>query len=247
MNTPNFLTLLLALALVGEIHAEFTSSIVYDGAMQEFLHRLDLFESYGNKQKLIDSKNQLVKFQHEHDDGTWTDKVYKLEIVKGSEDTVEFHVTHQKQEGVDDDENRNDENRLEIDFDQALHSFLGFPLPKDHPRSGNWGMRLAYTMNDHEKDETIQDVKAENSTAVRFSIDDDTGVLKRIDIVSIAKTPEGFVGKIRAISPEQPTNMKSMSVEEHKKLARQLLEKHAIPQPQTLKEPTENSDPSNNS
>ena len=233
--------------LVGEIQAEFTSSIVYDGTMQEFLHRLDLFESYGNKQKLIDSKNQLVKLQHEHEDGTWTYKVFKLEIVERSEDVVEFHVTHQKQEGADDDENRNDENNQEIDFDKTLSSFLGFPLPKDHPLAGNWGLRLSYIINGHEKDENNQDVKTEKDTAVRFSIDDDTGELKRMDIMSIAETGEGFVGKIRAISPEQPINMKSLSVKEHKELAKQVLEKHSMLQPQMLKDPTDISDSSNDS
>ena len=247
MKTWNYFTILVAITLVGVVQAEFTSSIVYDGTMQEFLHRLDLFEGYGNKTKLIDSENQLVKFQHEHEDGSETYEIYRLEIVERSEDVVEFHVNHQEQEGVDDDENRNDESFLEIDFDSALYSFLGFPLPKSHPLAGNWGRRLSYTIDGQEKDENSQDVLTENGTAVRFSVDDDSGELKRIDIMSIALSSEGFVGKIRAISPEQPTNMNSLSVEEHMELARKLLDKHLVPQPQMQKEPAEIGDPSNDS
>lgn len=233
---------LVVLLLGGSIQAQFTSSIVYDGTMQEYLHRLDLFENYGNKQKLIDSQNQLVKFQHEHEDGTWTHRISKLEIVGSSDDVVKFHVTYQGQESA-----AEEVNRLEIDFDRAVSSFLGFPLPKDHPLVGNWGLRLTYNLDGKVQNEKNQDVKTEARAPVRFSIDDDTGELKRIDMMTIFKTPEGFVGKIRALELDQPVNMKTMSVEEHRELAEQLLEKHVLLPPQTPNEPVDIGDPTDDS
>lgn len=226
MTKLTFISVLVSLLLGGSIQAQFTSSIVYDGTIQEYLHRVDIFESYGNKEKLIDSKNQLVKFQHEHEDGTRTHRIFKLEIVGSSEEVVEFHVTYQGQEPA-----AEDVNRVEIDFDKAVISFLGFPLPKDHPLAGNWGRRYTFTFDDYETDEDDREVMIENSSPVRFSVDDKTGELKRIDVMTVYKTPKGFVGKIKAIEPEQPVNMKSMSVEEHRELAEQLLEKHRVPTP----------------
>lgn len=224
MKKLTYTSVLVSLLLAGSIQAQFTSSIVYDGTMQEYLHRLDLFENYGNKEKLIDSNNQLVKFQHEHEDGTWTDKVFKLEIVGSSEEVVEFHVTYEGQKSADEDE-----DSLEIDFDKAITSLVGFPLPKDHPLAGNWGRRYSYTFDGYGKDENDTDVRKEENSLVRFSVDDETEELKRIDVMTIYKTPEGFVGKMRAIEPEQPMNMKTMRIEEQRELAEQLLEKHAIP------------------
>ena len=242
MKKLTYTSVLVSLLLVGSIQAQFTSSIVYDGTKQEYLHRLDLFENYGNKQKLIDSKNQLVKFQHEHEDGSWTHRILKLEIVGSSEEVVEFHVTYQGQESADEDE-----ISLEIDFDKAVTSFLGFPLPKDHPLVGNWGLRQTYNFDGKVQDENNQDVKTEARAPVRFSIDDDTGELKRIDMMTIYKTPDGFVGTIKAIEPEKPVNMKTMSVEEHLELVEQLLEKHAIPTTQTQDESIDIGDPTENS
>lgn len=237
-----YTSVLVSLLLGGSNQAQFTSSIVYDGTMQEYLHRLDFFENYGNKEKLIDSKNQLVKFQHEHEDGTWTDKVFKLEIVGSSEEVVEFHVTYEGQKSADEDE-----DRLEIDFDKAVTSLVGFPLPKNHPLAGNWGRRYTFTFDDYETDEDDTDVMMEKSSPVRFSIDDNTGELKRIDIMTIYKTPKGFVGKMRAIEPEQPMNMKTMRIEEQRELAEQLLEKHATPPAQTPNEPEDIGDPTDDS
>lgn len=228
MTKVIYIFVLVALLLGGSIQAQFTSSVVYDGTMQEYLHRLDLFESYGNKEKLIDSKNQLVKFQHEHEDGTWTHKTFKLEIVGSLEDISEFHVTYQGQESTDDDE-----EDLEIDFDKSIYSFVGFPLPKNHPLVGNWGRRHTYAFDGFTKDENDSDVRMEESSLVRFSVDDETGELKRIDIMIVYKTPEGFVGKIRAIEPEQSMNMDTRCVEEEREFAVEMLEKHAIPSPLT--------------
>ena len=229
-----YTSVLVSLLLGGSVRAQFTSSVVYDGTTQEYLHRLDLFENYGNKKKLIDSKNQLVKFQHEHEDGTRTHRIFKLEIVGSSEEVVEFHVTYQGQEPA-----AEDVNSVQIDFDKAVISFLGFPLPKDHPLAGNWGRRYTFTFDDYETDEDNREVMIENSSPVRFSVDDKTGELKRIDVMTVYKTPEGFVGKIKAIEPEQPVNMKTMRIEEQRELAEQLLEKHAIPTPPIENLPTE--------
>ncbi|MXZ44564.1 MAG: hypothetical protein F4Z01_06290 [Gammaproteobacteria bacterium] len=234
--------LFVSLLLSGSVLAQFTSSIVYDRTMQEFLHRIDLFENYGNKEKLLDSKRQLVKFQHLHEDGTTTHKMFKLEIVGPKEDVIEFHVTYQKQEG--EDENENDQ---QLDFEKALTSFIGFRLPRDHPRAGNWGRRYTYRFDSQEQNENDQEVIAETSTPVRFSIDDETGELKRIDIMSFSLTTEGFVGKIKPLNPEQPIRMYSMSTKEHRELAEQLLKKHAIPAPQTPDEPIGVDDSGENS
>ena len=228
MKKVIYIFVLVALLLGGSVQAQFTSSVVYDGTMQEYLHRLDLFESYGNKEKLIDSKNQLVKFQHEHEDGTWTHKTFKLEIVGPSKEVVEFRVTYQAKESTEDEE-----NSLEIDFDKAVSSFIGFPLPKDHPLAGNWGRRQTFNFDSKDPDGNIQQAKTEVRAPVRFSIDDDTGALKRVDMMTIYETPKGFVGKIRALDPEQPVNMKSMSVEAQANLVDELLEKHALPSPPT--------------
>lgn len=235
-------TLFVSVLLGGSVQSEFTSSIVYDGTMQEYLHRLELFESYGNMGKMLDGKRQLVKFQHEHEDGTRTHKIFKLEIFGPKEDVVEFHVSYQKQEGEDEDE-----NPQKIDFEKALVSFFGFPLPKDHPRAGIWGRRYTYRFDSQVQNENDQEVSAETSTPVRFSIDDETGELKRIDIMSFSLTTEGFVGKIKPLNPEQPIRMYSMSTKEHRELAEQLLEKHAIPEFQTPDESMDVDDPADSS
>lgn len=228
MTKVIYIFVLVVLLLGGSIQAQFTSSVVYDGTMQEYLHRLDLFESYGNKEKLIDSKNQLVKFQHELEDGTWTHRIFKLEIVGPSEEVVEFHVTYQGQESTDDDE-----DDLEIDFDKAISSFVGFPLPKSHPLAGNWGRRHTYPFDGYGKDDDGTDGMLEKSSLVRFSVEDETGELKRIDIMTIYETSEGIVGKMRAIEPEQTMNMGTRRVEEEREFAVEMLEKHAIPTPPT--------------
>ena len=196
---------------------------MYGGIIPEYLHRLDLFESYGNKEKLVDAEKQLVKFSHEHKDGTLSERVFKLDIVGPTEDIVEFHLTFQREEDVEEDD-----SRVEIDFDEAVISFIGFPLPKSHPLARRWGHRLTYNFDGRDQDE-----QTKVRSPVRFSFEHDTEELKRIDIMSIYKTAEGFVGKIKPIEPEKSWDVKSMSLRKRLKLVNELLEKHGIPAPQT--------------
>ena len=240
MKTPISIVLTLAVFFAPNTKAEFTSSVVYDGNIGEFLHRLELFEDYGNKQKLIDSENQLVKFQHEHEDGSLTFKIYKLEILEPSEDLVEFHVSHQIPQGADASDLAKEQDDKEIDIDNALKSLMGFRLPKDHPNAGIWGKRETYTINGLEDDENDRVVATEVSTPVRFSIDDDTGEVKRIDFLSISKTAEGIVGRIRVKIPEQPINFYKLSHEDREELVEELLGKIDNP----IKEDPENSETS---
>lgn len=214
----------LVLLLIGGVaHAQFTSSVVYGGTMPEYLHRLDLFENYGNKEKLIDAKEHLVKFSHEHKDGTLTERVFKLDIIGPKEDIVEFRVTFQREEDVEEDD-----SSVEIDFEEAVISFIGFPLPKSHPLAKRWGHRLTFNFDGRD-----QNVQTKVRSPVRFSIEQDTDELKRIDIMSIYQTAEGFVGKIKPIEPEESWDVKSMSLRKRLKLVNELLEKHGIPAPQT--------------
>ncbi|MXZ54784.1 MAG: hypothetical protein F4227_08500 [Gammaproteobacteria bacterium] len=223
MKTLTYTTVLVLLLLGGVAHAQFTSSVVYSGTMPEYLHRLDLFENYGNKEKLIDAEEHLVKFSHEHKDGTLTERVFKLDIVGPTEDIIEFHVTFQREEDLEDDD-----SSVAIDFDEAVISFIGFPLPRSHPLARRWGHRLTYNF-----DARDQDDQTKVRSPVRFSFEHDTEELKRIDIMSIYQTAEGFVGKIKPIEPEESWDVKSMSLRKRLKLVNELLEKHGIPAPQT--------------
>lgn len=221
MKTLTCAVVLVSLLIGGIAQAQFTSSVVYGGTMPEYLHRLDLFENYGNKEKLIDAEKQLVKFSHRHKDGTLTERVFKLDIVGPTEDIVEFHVTFQREEDEDN-------SSVEIDFDEAVISFIGFPLPKSHPLAKRWGHRLTFNFDGRD-----QDVQTGERSPVRFSFDHDTEQLKRIDIMSIYETAEGFVGKMKPMEPEKPWDVKSMSLKNRLKLVDELLEKHGIPEQQT--------------
>ena len=223
MKTLTCAVVLVSLLIGGIAQAQFTSSVVYGGTMPEYLHRLDLFENYGNKEKLIDAEKQLVKFSHGHKDGTLSERVFKLDIVGASDDIVEFHVTFQRDEEIE-----TDNTSVEIDFDEAVISFIGFPLPKSHPLAKRWGHRLTFNFDGRDQDE-----KSDERSPVRFSFEHDTEELKRIDIMSIYKTAEGFVGKMKPMEPEKPWDVKSMSLKKRLKLVDELLEKHGIPEQQT--------------
>lgn len=234
MKTPTCIVLCLAIFLVPKANAEFTSSVVYDGTIGEFLHRLELFEDYGNKQKLIDPEKQLVKFQHQHEDGSLTSKIYKLEIVEPSDHVIEFHVSYQKPQVSETKKLANEMIDQEIDIDKAIKSLTGFRLPKDHSHAGIWGKRETYTINGLKEDETGRVLATEASTPVRLSIDDDTGAVKRIDFLSISKTPDGFAGTIKTMFPEDPINWINMNSREQREFLEELLKKNADLESKTL-------------
>ena len=66
-----------SLLLVGVVQAEFTTTIGEDHSIKDVLHQLDFFKSYGNRTKMIDRENMMVKFRHEYEDGTKTYKTVK--------------------------------------------------------------------------------------------------------------------------------------------------------------------------
>ena len=234
MKTMICIVLFLATFLVLKANAEFISSVAYDGTIGEFLHRLELFEDYGNKQKLIDPEKQLVKFQHQHEDGSLTSKIYKLEIVEPSDHVIEFHVSYQKPQVADTKNLANEVNDQEIHIDKAIKSLMEFRLPKDHSYAGIWGKRETYTINGLKEDENGRVVATETSTPIRLSIDDDTSEVKRIDFLSISRTPEGFVGTIKTMFPEDPINWINMNSREQREFLEELLMKNVDLESKTL-------------
>lgn len=234
MKTLVCIVSFLATFLVLKANAEFISSVAYDGTIGEFLHRLELFEDYGNKQKLIDPEKQLVKFQHQHEDGSLTSKIYKLEIVEPSDHVIEFHVSYQKPQVADSKNLANEVNDQEIHIDKAIKSLMEFRLPRDHSHAGIWGKRETYTINGLKEDENGRVEATETSTPIRLSIDEDTSEVKRIDFLSISKTPEGFVGTIKTMFPEDPINWINMNSREQREFLEELLMKNADLESKTL-------------
>ena len=203
------------------------------------LYDLDFLENYGNRLKMIDYENMMVKFRHVDKDGNRNYKIYKVKVENPSDHVIEVHYTFQKVTGIDEHGWWDDDKIPEIDFDKALDQWTEFRIPKEHPLylGSEIGQRrrisklsIGGSMND----EGDQGTASEESTPVRFLVSF-RGEVRRIDVFSVAKTDEGIILKVELLIPEEKTLFRSRNLKEQTELVEDLLEKIATMPPEKQK------------
>ncbi|MXZ44565.1 MAG: hypothetical protein F4Z01_06295 [Gammaproteobacteria bacterium] len=232
------IALVAMLTLVPVAQAKFTETVLEDGSIKDVVYELEIFESYGNKTKVFDHENMLIKFRHQYEDGTKTYKTYKVEVLEVSENKLEIHVKYQEEKGTDDRGWRSDDSKQEIDVNKAFEFWLNFSLPDSHSLSELKGYYNTHTINGLVKDEKSSGfAKTEDSTPIRFVVDVDTGEVVRIDFLSLSTTSDGLVYKMEMLVPDESIILKSMDSRAVRNLVEELLKANT---PDTLQKPQPN-------
>ena len=237
------IALVAMLTLVSVAQAKFTLVVLEDGSIKDVVYELEIFKSYGNKTKVFDHENMLIKFRHQYEDGTKTYKTYKVEVLEISENKLELQVKYQEEKGTDDRGWRSDDSMQEIDVNKAFEFWLNFSLPDSHSLSERKGYYNTHTINGLVKDKTSPTglAKTEDSTPLRFVVDVDTGEVVRIDILSLSTTSDGLVYKMEMLVPDESIILKSMDSKAVRSLVEELLKANTPDTPQKP-QPNESTD-----
>ena len=227
MKTRIYTTLIALFVWVPATQAEFSSDLLDTDSITRMIVDLNFFKSFGNRLRMVDYENMLVKFRHGYKDGARIYKVYRVDVEKPSKHVIELDYTFQSEQGIDEYGWWDDEKIPEIDLDKALEQWAEFRIPKGHPLyvESEIGMnrRLSKLSIDRPKnEESDQQSKSEKDTPVRFLVSF-SGEVKRIDVFSVAKTKEGVRLTVEILVPAEQTSFWSLNSQMQKELVEQLL------------------------
>lgn len=227
MKTRICTTLLALFLWVPATHAEFSSDLLDTDSITRMIVDLNFFKSFGNRLRMVDYENMLVKFRHTYKDGARIYKIYKVDVEKPSKHVIELDYTFQSEQGIDEFGWWDDEKIPELDLDKALEQWTKFRIPKEHPLfvESEIGMNrrirnlsIARPTND----ESDRQTKSEKDTPVRFLVSY-SGEIKRIDVFSVAKTKKGVSFSAEILVPAEQTSFWSLDRQKQTDLVEQLL------------------------
>lgn len=227
MKTRIGTSLIALFVWVPATHAEFSSDLLHTDSITRMIVELNFFKSFGNRVRMVDYENMLVKFRHGYKDGARIYKIYKVDVEKPSKHVIALDYTIQSEQGIDEHGWWDDENIPDIDLDKALEQWTEFRIPKGHPLyvESEIGMNRRIrelSIDRPTNDEGDQQTNSEKDTPVRFLVSF-SGKVKRIDVFSVAKTKEGVRLTVEILVPSEQTSFWSLNSQMQKELVEQLL------------------------